>query len=223
MRAIFRMKLYVLQAFYWLREGKVAWLALLFGVVLLIGSVWLPLGIKRRLALDGTVFQMVGVGMSAFVISRLRRSFELDHLLQSFVQYLADARYIFVSRPPVSVTSAVKIENFVSVGKAVTYAPLTGTVEEKLAQVEEGLGRLRSSLDAVHSRVEEIERRFTTAITQETSARKTGLEKIDDKLREAMVGDWQFALVGLAYLFVGIVLGTVPGEIARTLLWLGLT
>jgi hypothetical protein len=64
-------------------------------------------------------------------------------------------------------------------------------------------------------------RKLTAAIKQETAARDVGFAKIDNKLKETLVGDWQFAFVGLVYLFVGIILGTVPEEIARLMLCLG--
>ena len=49
-------------------------------------------------------------------------------------------------------------------------------------------------------------RNLTAAIKQETSARDAGFAKIDDKLKETLVGDWQLAFVGLVYLFIGIIL-----------------
>jgi hypothetical protein len=77
------------------------------------------------------------------------------------------------------------------------------------------------SVDAVRNLTGEVERKLTAAIKQETAARDVGFAKIDNKLKETLVGDWQFAFVGLVYLFVGIILGTVPEEIARLMLCLG--
>jgi hypothetical protein len=207
----------------WFREGRIGWLALVIGLLLLIGFHWLPLGIERRLAMEGMTFQLIGVGVSAFVIGRLRRYFKLDPILKSFFKYLAGFRYVFIARPPSNLTAAAMTGLSALVGTAVVYAPPTGTLEERLARVETQVRDLHLFVDAVRNLTSEVERKLTAAIKQETSARDAEFVKIDDKLKETLVGDWQFAFVGLVYLFVGIILGTVPEEIARLMLYLGLS
>jgi hypothetical protein len=203
-------KPHLVQAYYWLREGRVAWLALVFGVVLLIGLCLSPLERMRRLALAGMVFQLVGVGVSALVIGRLRRTFGLERITKGIAKYFMDARYIFICRPPIHANAAGKIGEFVQVARAVTYAQPTGTVYARLSEVENQMRNLRSSLDTVSNGLADVEQKLSAAITKERSARDAGLAKIDNKLKAAMVGDWQLAFVGLAYLLVGIVLGTLP-------------
>ncbi|HEY5063824.1 MAG TPA: hypothetical protein VIJ04_03195 [Xanthobacteraceae bacterium] len=183
--------------------------------MLLSSLDWLPLRIERRLALEGLLFQLIGVGVSAFVIGRLRRSFKLDPLLKSFLRYLADVRYVFIPRPPIKATASSAIGFATSIATAVAHAPPTGTTEERLRLVEKNVRDLQSALGAIRHSVGDVENRISNAIKQETLARDAGLTKIDNRLKETVVGDWQFAIVGLVYLFVGIILGTVPDEIAH--------
>jgi hypothetical protein len=78
-------------------------------------------------------------------------------------------------------------------------------------------------LNAVRNLAGDVERKPAAAIKLETSARDAGFAEVDNKLKETLVEDWQFAFVGLVYLFVGIVLGTIPEEIARLMLCVGLS
>jgi hypothetical protein len=221
MSAVSSVKRCISGAVIWFREGRIGWLALGIGLLLLVGFHSLPLGIERRLALEGMVFQLIGVGVSAFVISRLRRYFKLDPVLKSLFKYLADVRYVFISRPP-HIISAKPFEGSGALfAQATLIETSTGTPEERLARVERQVGDLRFSVDAVRDLTAKIERKLEADIKQETSARDAGFARIDDKLKEMLVGDWQFAFVGLVYLFVGIILGTVPAEIAQLMLCLG--
>ena len=110
------------------------------------------------------------------------------------------------------------------VGTAVVTRRRLEHPKERLARVEEQVRDLRLSVDAVGNLAAEVEHKLAAAIKhQETSARDAGFARVDDKLKETLLGDWQFAFVGLVYLFVGIILGTVPEEIARLVRCSGLS
>jgi hypothetical protein len=53
----------VSRAVVWFREGRAGWLALVTGLLPLVVFDWLPLGLERRLALEGMIFQLIGVGV----------------------------------------------------------------------------------------------------------------------------------------------------------------
>jgi hypothetical protein len=106
MSAASRMKRIASAAVAWVREGQTGWWAFVIGLASLVLLDWiLPFDLERRIALAGVIFQLAGVVITAIGIGRLRRFFKLDPVLKSFLKYLSDARYIFISRPPIVVTA----------------------------------------------------------------------------------------------------------------------
>jgi hypothetical protein len=223
MKAQGRVKRGMLETARWVRDGWIGWLAILVALLILIGLYcFLPIDLDRRLAIEGTLFQLIGLGCAANGIGRLRRYFNLEPVWKSFFKYVAKIRYIFISRPPINVSLQADLGAFDTFGGAVVVgSPPKGTPEEKMAWFETQIKELRFSIGAVDHKIGEVERNLTAAIKQEKLARETGEAKTEEKLKETTIGDWPLEIIGVAYLFVGIILGTVPTEIAQLMLRIG--
>jgi hypothetical protein len=206
----------------WIRQGRIGWLAITGGLLLLVMLHWtLPFKLEHRLAFEGMIFQLIGLGLAAIGIGKLRRYFNLDPVLKSIWKYLTEFRFLFISRPPAKLGAQSLSAGGALIGDAVLYTPPTGTLEERLARVEEQMKSLQFSLTDVRNKIAEGERGAAEAIKREASIREVGDIKSEAKLKETAIGDWGLEFVGLVYLGVGIILGTVPTQIACLMLGAG--
>jgi hypothetical protein len=203
----------------WVQQGRIGWLGLTVGLLLFVVlHRILPLELERRLAWEGMIFQLVGLGLAAIGIGKLRRYFKLDPVLKSILRYFADFRFVFIARP---LKARSQSAGGALVGAPVLYTPPTGTLQERLSLVE-GQGKsLQLSLGDLRNKLTEVERGHIAAIQQEASMRQAGDTTGEVKLKETATGDWPLQVVGLCYFGVGIILGTVPADIARLMLCAG--
>jgi hypothetical protein len=211
-----------LEAARWVREGWIGWLAFLVALLILIGLHFLPTDLDRRLAIDGTLFQLIGLGCAAFGIGRLRRYFNLEPVWKSILKYIIDLRYIVIARPANNLhlrplTGVATLTG----GAAIISTSPPGTVDEKIKWLEKKLNELQLSCAASGDEIGKAERKLRAEIKQEIAAREAGELKAADQLKETAIGDWQLEIIGVAYLIVGIILGTVPSEIAQLMLSIG--
>jgi hypothetical protein len=223
MSAASRLKRGLGEAATWFRNGRIGWWALVIGLVsLTLMCRFLPFELEHRLAVIGTVFQLVGIAVTGIGIGRLRRHFNLDPVIKSFLKYFYDIRYIFISRPPISISANLFQDSDVILGTTVIPAPPTGTDDQRLTRLEQKVKDLYAAVGAANNKINEVARDLRAEIKQEASVREAGDVKGEGKLKQTVVGDWQLQLIGLAYFCVGIILGTIPGLIIKAFHYLGL-
>ena len=199
----------------WLAQPWRAWGTV--GVVLVVaGLSWLlPGTVEDRIRYCGLVLQLLGIATVVALLRDKRRTFKRQSLLEQFQQWLS-ARPRF--RPKGHIISVSGIGSSSAVGtatlsvwrRAVASAPL----EERLSAIEANVETLKQDLESTSRRLQMSFDRLATELTEERRTRESTDTAIRDQVEKFAAEGLHVEAAGLLWLILGIVLATVPGELA---------
>ena len=72
---------------------------------------------------------------------------------------------------------------------------------------------VRVDLNKTSARTDEVERALTRDLKREQQARREGDSQNARKLEEAVIGGVHLEAAGVAFLWLGVVCGTIPNEV----------
>jgi hypothetical protein len=197
------------------------WLALTFAILLFF--YLLPAPLSDRVLWSGTLFEFLGVGAVVIGIDRARVSFGRPSLFKGMRIWIEELRFIFIRRPPISLSARAMMGAVASMGVAAVVATSTGTTEERVAQLEKDVRGLQTSMGEIHQKVDQQKREFRAELDKEAAERHAGDQGVSKKLEESMVGDSPLDLAGVAYVLLGLAMAHLSEEVALVFGWLGLT
>jgi len=89
------------------------------------------------------------------------------------------------------------------------------SVEERVARLERDLSQVTLAIQETQRRIAEDAQRQTSALQSERRERETEDARTQKLLQEAMAGGLHLEMIGVFWLFFGIILATASFEIAR--------
>ena len=87
-------------------------------------------------------------------------------------------------------------------------------IEARIDAAEKNLSRLRDRLNEFEQETEKSLARRTKALEQEKQDRASGDKDIREKLEAAQVGGLYISMAGMWWLVAGVIMSTVPSELA---------
>jgi hypothetical protein len=97
------------------------------------------------------------------------------------------------------------------------WSPIDSTqpVEQQLLALKRNVERLDKQVDEIRSELESITRKQSDALSEEQKARRVADHEIHKRLEAAETGGLHITLIGVIWLFVGVLLATLSLEIVR--------
>jgi hypothetical protein len=205
----------------WFQAGATFWIWLSVTGIILIVFRFVPGELPDRVRWAGALFELLGVSAVVIGINRARRSFGRPSVLQGVWLWLGDFHFIFFHRPlrTISVSAGMAMGSTLGVATAIGRAPKS--IEERIAQIERQISELQTNLGNVEQKVDRQTRELRAELDKEAAARQAADQSVSKKLEEGMVGDSDFELAGVSYLYLGLIMVDLPAEVAKGLAWLG--
>jgi len=206
----------------WLTEAWRVWIPVSFVVVVLTVASQLPLSLADPvLRYCGLAFQLLGILTVVSGLRDKRRLFNRPSLVESIRLWIHRRPRWGAKQQTISVagTGSIQISGSarVSVWRGV---PADASVEARLAALEENLATLKTEQSEAEKRFQEATRKTNEAVDAERRARKSAIGSLRVQLEKLGAGGLHVEMMGVFWLVLGIVLATVPGEIAAVLKWL---
>jgi chromosome segregation ATPase len=98
--------------------------------------------------------------------------------------------------------------------------PADASVEARLAALEANLATLRTEQAETAKEFQEATRKTNDAVDAERRARESAVGSLRVQLEKLGAGGLHVEMMGVFWLILGVVLATVPGEIAAAFKWL---
>lgn len=191
------------------------------GVIVLSVAVasMLPGSLEAHIRYAGLFLQLLGVCTVVYLLSGKHHLFGRRGLWASTRQWAAERPRFRGSSTTLIVASAghAHISGEAKITKWFGTPP-TATVEERLHALESNLQTVRADLAESRLRATKHLQKVEAAIQTERHERTDAVREVSTKLQKLGADGLHVEAVGLLWLIVGIVLATIPAEVAH--LWL---
>jgi len=198
----------------WLAEPIRFWVFVLCTAVVATIAWVLADSWEQGFRYAGLLYQWLGIGTVAYGLRETRMLFE-----HPTIRSLACDWWSRFPRWRAHVNLAVGTAHIHAQGNRarilVKATPACGTpLEERVRLLEQGVDRINDQLWQLDERTESDSQRLTSEITSERSRREAEDVQIRRLLEEALAGGLRIEWMGVFWLFLGVMLGTVPTDIA---------
>ena len=202
----------------WLASASRVWLALSVVAIIVLVSFLLPGKNEDSIRYSGLVLQLLGVATVVAVLRDKRRVFDRPSLLSHVKSWIA-ARPHFRQKPLVIAVTGVASGFAVGSASASSWrgCAANSPMDERVAVLESNVESLRNELSIERKRIGEEATKIATAIGEERSAREGADTAIRARVEAFGAGGLHIEATGLFWLILGIVLATIPAEIALLL------
>ncbi len=209
----------------WVRDGKTLWYWIVAAAVLFGAPASLACLSDHDLAdgirWSGLAFQIVGLLTVVWGLEKSGLLFEKPSPMRRALGWLSRLRYVFV--PPKRIVVS-------GVGLASGSAAVTGvgqvwpavksdSVSDRLAKLEADQKLLKQWVGEVHRSNVKLGQHIDNLIAREQEARRAVERALEQKIEKSAIGDIDLEIAGVALLFLGITLATIPEEVAQLLLF----
>jgi hypothetical protein len=201
--------------------------AALWGILAIViaGTAYLlPLGDPSdRIRVSGMLLQFVGLATVVVGLSESRKLFKRTPIRHAVWQWIIDLRYVVVPRKPVvyeiNVSDTASVSFSASAHLRVIRA--NPTIEERVAALANAVSEVEARQQEADRQIQSLREHADQNFDKERRERDERDSAITKQLEEAVIGGIHLELAGLLYLFVGIMLATIPEEAATMLRWGG--
>jgi hypothetical protein len=196
----------------WLREPRLVWLTTFILAIAAVGAFWLR---------SEPAFRWTGLGLQLLGIATVAWNIRGTRTLFGRAGTFAGAAQWWNQRPKFRASVAIAVgagSTAISGGRArldIWYnADPDAAIEARIDAAEKNLSRLRDRLNEFEQETEKSLARQTNALEQEKQARTSDDKDIREKLEAAQVGGLHISVAGVVWLVGGVIMSTVPGELA---------
>lgn len=181
-------------------------------------GLWLSANLSAGVRYAGTMLQIFGLATVAIGLNEIRKCFGQPSLLERFTAWFRQLATAFRRPTPISVN--VHEDAMAITGSDVRLEVNPGAdapLDRRVALLEENLKRLRNEVDAKEKKIMGELSTLTGVIDEERRSRETEARRISSQLEEFAVGGLHLEIIGLVWLFLGVLGTSIPDEIAA--LW----
>ena len=204
----------------WIWEARRGWGTIALVAVIVFAAIPVAKSLEDGIRYAGMILQILGVVTVAIGLRDKRQTFERPGLVQIFRGWLSR----FPKYAPKShVISMQGVASASAVGSAYAYGwhglPQNPTLDDRFAVLEKNLDTVkRLALDAQKQAQEEAAR-SASRLEEERRNRETADRALSAKLESFGTGNLHLEAAGVFWLIIGIVLGTIPDEVAALVQW----
>jgi hypothetical protein len=203
---------WIRRLFRWIFEPRLTWFTVGLIVVAVVISAWFQSELAFRLA--GLVLQLLGI-ISVVV--------NLHDTSKHFGKGIFDPGRRWLGRRPKlspqgtnAVINATTLVPTAGVMMSVGHAPVVDIgVAERLDEIERHLKNMKMRQDEFEKETKKSLKQQTGALDEEKRVRASDDEDILEKLQTAVLGGTKIAIAGVVWLSVGVVMSTIPQELAN--------
>lgn len=200
----------------WFLDAWRVWAALAIVVVVALVSRLLPGSIEDEIRYSGLMLQLLGVATVVVALRDKRRIFGRPGLVENFRLWVAACPRLrrkqhTVSLSGVSTSCSTGSATLSSWKSCAANAPLS----ERIVALESNFEILKEQVTAENQRSREETTRLRTAIDSERVTREMSEDAIREKVEAFGAGGLHIEATGLFWLILGIVLATIPLEMAH--------
>lgn len=172
-----------------------------------------------HIKLAGLILQLMGAYTVAYEIYQTRKHFGQPGILEKTAHFLNDFFALFKNEPIQVIAGFAELGALVVSGRGHTEfkAKLNDSLERRVEILEEGLKDMSDRLVQAQKEYDEKLEEHSRLIKKEGSLRTHGIEDIKLELKMLYTGCLHISSMGLVWLTLGIVIATVPEQIAKIL------
>jgi len=204
-----------LHAFYtWLKEVRYFWLTL-FVLFISLLIILMPETNELRIRITGLTLQLFGMSTVVLGIRMTRQFFGHPGFIETAIQWLRR----FPTRRPV-ITAEVAIEIPMPSLSAFAHQwtnPSDESPEARLTALEANLNIVNERVTQVHNLHDQDIRNIEHLLHLERITRENQNQEIRRTVELTETGGLTISLMGLVWLIFGIIMSTIPNEIANLL------
>lgn len=200
----------------WIARPRKAWLCVAVILVALLVTRFATARPDDHLRYAGLVLQLVGVGTVAYLLRDKRVTFARKSLLSALREWAA-ARPRFRPRTVTLQVSGAAHAHATSHARLSVWrnVPRAAAMEERFAALEANLAELRTEHSETSSRLSRAQSRLSEDLTAERRERENADRASSEKLEKLGAAGLHIEAIGLIWLVTGIVLATIPAELAK--------
>jgi hypothetical protein len=200
-------------AAFWMWLGSVGFILTFFGCM--------PGSLSHRVHGAGIAFEFFGISAVILGVSRARRFFGRPSILKGWLILVSDARYVFFRRPPRLYSVTADMGGALEILGSNAALRKSGTVEERVAQLEKEILELQRIIAGVAQKADEQKRQLQARIDAEIAERKESSEQVKRRIEEGVIGDSSLEIAGVAFLYLGLLFTGLASEVTSFFVWLG--
>ncbi len=206
----------------WLAEAWRVWIPVSVVVLVLTVPSQLPLSLAEPvLRYFGLAFQLLGILTVVSGLRDKRRLFNRPSLVEN-IRLWIHRRPPWGAKPQTILVAGTGSISLLGSAKVSLWrgVPADASVEARLAALEANLATLRTEQAEAAKEFQEATRKTNEAVDAERRARESAVGSVRVQLDKLGAGGLHVEMIGVFWLVLGVVLATVPGEIAAVLKWL---
>ena len=205
----------------WLMQARRVWVPVVVALAIVLVTSLLPTTAEDRVRYCGLILQLLGIGTVVFGIMSKRRLFRRPSLLENVRHWLSRRPRWGVTQHTIlspatgslSLSGTARLSVWRGVGP-------TASLEDRVAAAEANLITLRSELSELTDQLQAEAGKRVEAVNAERQARETAVRDLRAHLEGLGAEGLHMEMTGVFWLVMGVVLATIPGEIACTAAWL---
>jgi len=200
----------------WLAEAR------LFGIALLVllGPLYVsfrPGTSEVQVRVSGLFLQSFGVATVAFGLHRIRKMFGRPSLVTSLKAWLSRLPRWIRKAVMAADTASISASGSITVESQWSIFDPDSLIEAQVGELAKNVERLKVGLIAVKKDIDSRAREQADALQREQQLRAEHDEKLQALLEAAETGGLHISFVGVIWLLFGLLLSSVPREIAQLL------
>jgi len=209
---------WVLAVACWLGDGWRVWSSIVVVVVVCTLVSLLPGNTTDHLRYAGLGLQLLGITTIVVGLQDRRRLFDRPSLFEYTRRWLERRPRWNAATNVVALTATMtdsaSAKDTISIWRSI---PADATVEERLAALEANIDNLKTKQTQTSTDLHDEIKKRTEAGDVERKARESAIEALQTRVASLGVGDLHLETAGVFWLILGVILATIPQEIAHVL------
>lgn len=166
----------------------------------------------------GTMLQVLGLATVAIGLSEMRRLFGRPSLRRRVAAWFRRVIATFRTPEPITLQASGSFSAaWFGEARVVRGVPPGAPLEDRVAVLEDNLGRLRDELDAKEEKIRREMATVREGLEHESQERRVENQRMAQTVEEVAVGGLHLEFVGLIWLVLGVLGTSIPDEIAAFL------
>jgi hypothetical protein len=205
-----------LRVLFW--DARRFWVTLIVSLAPLYAvAVW-PSCREAAVLYSGVGLQLAGLGLVAAGIHQTRQRFGRPSIWQNLRKWFADLKHAVLLPPITAVGSDTAVLTGTIHGTAQLYPPtVSTTLEERIAALEKKVTQINQRLSQSIADNAKVAADLRSALAQEAAARERVERGLRLLIEDEATGGLHLEMMGLVWLLVGTIAGSIPAELAAIL------
>lgn len=196
------------------KERGFAWFLIAYTpLVFFIASV-LPVPLPDRIRYAGVAYNFTAIIVAAAMVVLGVYRYKVPPIFWGWGSYFSGFFPVFFRPRVINVQAHMSIGSAVGIATAIGRASLSGTVDEKLQQLDQRTRNIEGRIDTLHGTLHKQAQEFEERFKNDRAERSEESEAVRQLVRESLFGDHGWELVVALYLVLGL-LANVPNEVSK--------